>query len=61
MKLTKETTRERMLDNLPSKVFAELSNWIIFSWYRSTLFAYLQRWYYKNTDDKIEYAIVKNN
>jgi len=61
MTITKETTRERIIENLPSKVFAKLSNWIIFSWYRSTLFAYIQRWYYKNIDDKVEFAIVENN
>ena len=59
MKITKETTREWILENLPSKVLATLSNWIEFSWYRSTLFAYLQRWYYKDSNDKIEYAIIK--
>lgn len=59
MKITKKTTREWILENLPSKVLATLSNWIEFSGYRSTLFAYLQRWYYKDSSDKIEYAIIK--
>lgn len=58
MKITKETTREYILDNLPTNIIAILSNWNEVQCYRSTLYAYLQRWYYRNQDDKIERAII---
>lgn len=56
--LTKQTTREYISNNMPAIISARLSTGEVIQCYRSTLYAYLQRWYYKN-NDILEYAIIE--
>lgn len=54
-------TKDNKLEDLPEKInwLVTLSNWkVIEVKHRATLYAYLERWYYLDENDKIEFAII---